>query len=291
MGERSGKVSMLDLEWPRSGAAVMCLALVAASLPAQETSPPPAAGGDLRSAVQNPVGDLISLPVETTFDFGAPDGGATFVNLQPVVPIDVGAFNIVTRTIVPIIDAPGSITGLPGNPDPIPGPRKFGLGDINLSLFASPKKAGEVIFGVGPAIGLPTATSDILGSGKWNIGPSFVVLTQPKPWTLGILAGNLWSFAGDSDRQNIKQFIAQPFISYNLAKGWFLTSSPMITANWSASGSQRWLVPVGGGFGRLVSLGSQPMQLMLQGFYNVAKPDGAPNWALRFTIQALFPKK
>ncbi len=277
--------------WTTWSFAFTCLLAVARFLPAQEPAPQPPSGGDLRAAVQNPIGSLISLPVETTFDFGAPDGGATFINLQPVVPIDLGTVNLVTRTIIPIIDAPGSIGGIPGNPDPIPGPRTFGLGDINLSLFVSPKKVGRLIWGVGPAIGLPTATSEVLGSGKWNAGPSFVVLTQPKPWTIGILAGNLWSFAGDRDRQNVNQFIAQPFVSYNLSQGWFLTTAPMITANWSAPADQRWLVPVGGGFGRMVQLGSQPMQLMLQGFYNVKKPDTAPNWALRLTVQALFPKK
>lgn len=251
----------------------------------------PAAGGDLRSKVQNPVGDLISIPIETTFDFGAPDGGAVIINLQPVVPIGLGAVNIVTRTIIPLADVPGSVTGLPGNPNPVPGPRAFGLGDITLSLFVSPAKAGKVIWGFGPAIGLRTATSDVLGSGKWKIGPTLVVLTQPKPWTLGLLTGNLWSFAGDTARADVNQFVLQPFISYNLTNGWFLTTAPVMTANWNAPASDRWLVPIGGGFGRLMALGSMPTQFMIQSFYNVARPAGAPEWALRFTMQALFPKK
>lgn len=277
----------------RFGILVLSAVLFTAiSATAQETAEPkPAASGDLRSKVQNPVGDLISIPMEVTFDFGAENGGATIINFQPVVPINLGAVNIVTRTIIPIADAPGAISGQPGNPDPVPGARAFGLGDISLSLFVSPAKAGKVIWGVGPMFGFPTATSDVLGSGKWSAGPTVVVLTQPKPWTLGILAGNLWSFAGDSARQDINQFIAQPFISYNLSKGWFLTTSPMITANWNATGNDVWLVPLGGGFGRLVSLGSTPTQFIVQAFANVQKPAAAPDWALRFTAQAMFPKK
>jgi hypothetical protein len=94
-------------------------------------------GGDVRSAVQNPISALISLPFKFTFDNGAPNGDANFLNIQPVYPVTVGDWNLVNRLIVPIADAPGGVT-TPGVPNPTGGGRETGLGDINYSLFLNP---------------------------------------------------------------------------------------------------------------------------------------------------------
>ena len=245
---------------------------------------------DVQKSLQNPIGSMISVPLETTFDFGAPDGEATFIQLQPVYPFSLGDWNLVNRTIIPLIDAPGPITGNPGNPSPAQGKGAFGLGDILHTTFLSPANPGNIIWGVGPAINLPTATHEILGSGKWSTGPAVVLLSQPQPWSIGVLVANLWSFAGDSDRASVNQLMLQPFVSYNLGDGWYLTTAPILTANWNAGSSDRWLVPVGGGVGKLFNIGKQPVNLNLQAYGNVEKPAGAPDWALRFTIQFAFPK-
>jgi hypothetical protein len=262
-------------------------ALLAA--PEPEKKPAPSAE-DLRAKAQNPIANLITVPIEATFDFGATNGNAIFIQFQPVIPIKTKHVLFVNRTIVPLISAPGGITGQPGNPEPTTGGYAFGLGDILHSTFLVPAKASKVTWGVGPAIGFPTATSDQLGSGKWTLGPTAVVLTQPKPWSLGLLVANLWSIAGDSDRDSINQMIIQPFVSYNMDGGWFLTTSPIITANWGAESSQRWTVPLGGGVGRMFSIGEQPVNAFLQAFYMVEAPDGAPDWQIRFTFQFLFPQ-
>ena len=70
-------------------------------------------GGDLRAAVQNPVGAMYSLPFKFNFDYGAPNGEASFLNIQPVIPITVGDWNLINRVIAPIIDTPGQVTGTP----------------------------------------------------------------------------------------------------------------------------------------------------------------------------------
>jgi hypothetical protein len=230
------------------------------------------------------------VPIQTTFDFGAPDGEATFISFQPVYPFRVGDWNLVNRTIISLIDAPGPITGRPGNPLPKKGPGAFGLGDILHTTFLSPANPGKLIWGIGPAINLPTATNEILGSGKWSAGPSAVVLVQPKPWSVGLLVANLWSFAGDSSRADVNQFMAQPFITYNLCDGWYLTTAPVITANWYANSSERWLVPLGGGVGKSFNIGKQAVNVNVQAYGNVEKPAGAPDWALQFTVQFAFPK-
>ena len=100
---------------------------------------------------------------------------------------------------------------------------------------------------------------------------------------IGALANNLWSFAGDSDRDNVNLMTVQPFVNYNFGKGWYVSSWPIITANWAAHGSDNtWTVPVGGGFGRIIRIGKLPVNLEAQAFDNVVKPDDDPtaDWTL-----------
>jgi hypothetical protein len=161
---------------------------------------------------------------------------------------------------------------------------------MNPTFFLSPSKPHKIIWGAGPALVLPTATNSLLGQGKWSIGPSAVVLAQPKHWTIGVLVNNVWSLAGQSHRPEVNQMLLQYFINYNLSKGWFLTSQPIITANWEVSSPNRWTVPFGGGVGRIMRLGAQPVNLGLQ-FYEVpVRPNGASSWGMRVQIAFLFPK-
>ena len=247
-------------------------------------------GGDLRSAVQNPISSLISLPFKFTFDYGAPNGEASFLNIQPVIPVTVGNWNLVNRLIIPLIDSPGEVAGTPAIPNPIPGNGATGLGDINYSLYFSPAKSDGAIWGIGPSITLPTATDDQLGSDKWSAGPTGVVLFQPKWGTVGGLVRHLWSFAGDSNRTSVNQSLIEPFLNYNLSKGWYLISDIIITANWEANSSNRWTVPLGGGVGKLLKIGNQAVNVRTEAYYNVEKPDSAPDWQWGFTVQFLFPK-
>jgi hypothetical protein len=247
-------------------------------------------GGSLRNAVQNPISSLISLPLKFTFDYGAPNGEASFLNIQPVIPVTVGDWNLVNRAIIPLIDSPGQVAGTPNIPNPIPGDGAAGLGDINYSLYFSPAKAQQVIWGIDPSVTAPSATDDQLGSDKWSAGPTGVVLFQPKWGTFGTLARHLWSFAGDSNRADVNQSLIEPFVNYNLPKGWYLITDMIILANWEADSDNRWTVPLGGGVGKLFTIGKQALNVRTEAYYNVAKPDSAPDWQWGFTFQFLFPK-
>jgi hypothetical protein len=274
---------------------LLALAFIAGNAFGQEDAAQPAAqpqgGDDLRASVQNPISSLISLPFKFTFDYGAPNGEASFLNIQPVYPVTVGDWNWVSRLIVPLIDSPGEVAGTPNIPNPIPGDGATGLGDINYSLFFSPVKYDKAIWGIGPSITAPTASDDELGSDKWSAGPTFVILGQPKWGSMGFLARQLWSFAGDSDRADVNQSLLQPFLNYNLPQGWYLLTDMVITANWDAPSDQQWTVPLGGGVGKLFKIGNQAMNARTEAYYNVEKPDSAPEWQWGFTIQFLFPKK
>jgi hypothetical protein len=237
----------------------------------------------LAQAAQNPVGDLISLPFQnnTSFGLGPDDRTQNVLNIQPVVPIGLGKWNLITRTIFPVITAPdfssssGSTTG---------------LGDVNFTAFLSPATPGKWIWGAGPAIILPTASEDNLGTGKWSAGPSVVVLSISGPWVYGLLVSNVWSLGGDSDRSDVNSFLAQYFINYNMAGGWYFTSAPIITSNWEANSDNRWIVPFGAGGGKIFRIGSQAFNANVQAFANVVKPDFGPDWSFRFQLQAMFPK-
>jgi hypothetical protein len=245
---------------------------------------------DLASKTQNPVGAMYSLPMKFSFDYGAENGEASFLNIQPVLPQTIGEWNLIHRIILPIIDTPGMVTGTPEIPNPVQGDGATGLGDINYSVYLSPAVPEKVIWGVGPSLMIDSASDDQLGSGKWSTGPTAVVLVQPKPWTLGLLGRQLWSFAGDAERSSVNQLLLEPFINYNLAGGWYLISDMIITANWNADSNNRWTVPLGGGFGKMFAIGEQKMNTKIEAYYNIEKPDGAPDWSFSWTLQFLFPR-
>lgn len=250
---------------------------------------PATANDDLAAKTQNPIASMISLPFENTFDFGADNDNAWILNVQPVIPVTVGDWNLVSRFIVPIASASGGVQSL-GNPNPVGSGRVFGLGDINYSLFVSPANAGPIIWGVGPSVTVPTATDARLGSAKLSLGPTAVFLTQPKPWSLGLLLRQIWSVAGPNGRADVNQFMVQPFVNYNFDQGWYAYSDPAITANWDAASGDVWTLPVGAGIGRIFTVGDQAMNVKAGAFYNAVKPDASPDMFAKLTVQFLFPK-
>jgi hypothetical protein len=241
----------------------------------------------LQKATQNPVASLISVPIQNNNNFGISPGyrNQDVMNIQPVIPIGIlKDWNLLVRWIAPVIYQP--IPNQPSSPET----GVYGLGDMLPTFFISPKKPGKLIWGAGPVFQLPTATNYYLGQGKLGVGPSFVVLTQPEHWTLGVLANNIWSVAGSGSRPAVNQFLFQYFINYNLKKGWFLTWQPTLTANWEPASGNKWTVPYGGGVGRIMKIGFQPVSLTAQFYGNAIHPEGAPTWTMRLQIAFLFPK-
>ena len=96
-----------------------------------------------------------------------------------------------------------------------------------------------------------------------------VLLTSEGHWLYGVVANNIWSFAGPDDAAPINQMLVQYFINYNFSEGWYATTSPDITANWEAPNNNRWTVPIGGGFGKIFKIGDQALNGQVQAFYNV----------------------
>lgn len=252
--------------------------------PAQAQSTQVRPDNDLLKAAKNPVSDLISVPIENTTNFriGPYNRTDNIVSLQPVIPMGLSEdWLLVTRIIQPISWQPYADRESGG---------QFGLGDMNPTFFLAPRKAGNLIWGAGPAMVIPTATDSILGSGKFSLGPSVVVLAQPGNWTFGALASNIWSVAGSRSRPSVNRMSLQYFITYSLKDDWYLSTAPTVVADWSASKDDRWLVPVGGGIGKLITVGGSPIDLAASVYANVVKPSGGPSWQLNFTVTLLFPK-
>ncbi len=240
----------------------------------------------LARAAKNPFSDVVNLQFiyDASPGMGAGNQTQHTLTLQPVIPFNVNPdWSIITRTVLPLIAQPGA------NPGDgwISGP-----GDTQLAFFLSPTHVEPLVWGVGPVFQLPTATNEALGQGKWGAGPAAGVQWMGEQWTVGALVTNIWSFAGDHSRPAVNQLEFQPQINYNFKSNpdRYLTFAPTITANWKASGSERWTVPLALGIGQLVKFGGQSVNLQASAYYNVVRPADAVNWTFELTVQFLFPK-
>lgn len=240
-----------------------------------------AADTDLAKKLSNPVSDLISVPIQSNLDYGLGPGGGTkwTTNIQPVIPFSLSEnWNIISRTILPVIEQQGIALG--GSAD------EWGLGDVTQSFFLSPKSS-DPIWGVGPAILFPTATDDVLGSEKWCLGPTAVLLKQSGHLTFGALVNHLWDVGGDEERNYVSATFLQPFVAYTTPHATTFTVNAESSYDWH---SEQWTIPVNFVVSQVVKLGNQPMQLFAGARYYADKPDGGPDWGLRAGFTLLFPK-
>lgn len=237
---------------------------------------------DLAKKLANPISSLISVPIQSNLDFGIGAGNGTkwTTNIQPVIPFDLGKdWNVISRTILPVIDQEGfAATGDAFD--------AFGLGDTVQSFFFSPKESSP-IWGIGPVFLIPTATDSLLGSEKWGVGPTAVVLKQEGAWTFGALANHLWDVAGEDDRNSINATFLQPFVSYITQTKTTFSLNVESTYDWQ---NEQWTVPVNAVVSQLFKIGNQPMQAFVGARYYAEKPENGPEWGLRFGLTLLFPK-
>jgi len=234
---------------------------------------------ELAQEVANPIANLISVPLQLNNDFGLGPHKRTLnvLNVQPVIPLAGG--KILTRTIFPFVWLP-DVTSESGS-------FSSGLADILFTAFYVPS-SGSTMWGVGPVFEFPSGGSQ-RGSQKWSAGLSGVVLAQPGDWTIGFLANNIWSFAGNSEASSVNKGLLQYFIVRQLGNGWYVNTAPINTVDWTADAGQKWKVPVGAGGGKLIFLGRLPVNLQAQAYYYVVRPDFGPDWQFRFQVQFLFP--
>ncbi|AQW92904.1 MULTISPECIES: hypothetical protein [Elizabethkingia] len=233
---------------------------------------------DLADKLANPVASMISVPISSSLDIGVgPYKGSRMIsNLQPVIPIRISnKWEVITRTILPFIDEK-NIIGY--------GHSSFGLGDINFSAFFSPKDSKGLVWGLGPAIVLPTATERFLGARKWSTGPTVVFLKQKHGQTFGILGRQLWSFAGPNGREDVSELYLQPFYTYNFKSGAGLSTGMELTQDWKSGYFSGYLNFTGS---MISTFGKQPVSFALGPRIPINSHAGG-DWGLRVAITLIF---
>ena len=239
--------------------------------------------GDLAQKLQNPVADLISVPLQSNLDMdsGPEDDGYRYtLNVQPVIPIAISDdWNLITRTIVPLIYQE-RVSGSGSD---------FGFGDVVASQFFSPKEPGPggIIWGVGPVELLPTGTDQALRSEQLGLGPTAVVLKQDGPWTYGMLANHIWGVTDSDDHPDVNATFLQPFGSYTFPDTTALVLNTESTYDWT---NEQWTIPVNAMMSRILTVGGQPVALQGGFRWYFDGPTGGPEWGLRFQVTLLFPR-
>jgi len=278
---------------------ILCLASAAVQTATAAPNQPEAADSDqaaeLAKKLANPVASLISVPIQSNWDFGFGSTHATryTANIQPVIPFTLDEnWNLITRTIVPVISAESPVRG---------GADQSGLGDIVQSFWLSPKAptGGGWIWGAGAALLYPTGT-DGLSAHSWGAGPTALALRQQNGWTYGVLANHLWTYArngghasseagdaSDGSDAEVNATFIQPFVSYTTKTFTTIGLNTESTYDWSHS---QWTVPLNLSVSQLVKIGGKPVQFSIGGKYYAEKPAGGPEWGMRFTVTLLFPK-
>ncbi len=235
----------------------------------------------LAKASQNPLANFLNFPFQNNTNYGVGPYKRTqnVLNIQPVIPLPLGKkLYLVNRVILPIITQPSFTEDISNT----------GTGDLLYTAWLSPTTTKKINWGLGPVIQLPTSSGSEFGSGEFGIGPSVVLLTVINKWVAGAVINNIRTFG----EQSTNKFFINYFVNYNLTDGWYLLSAPIVTANWNAEENQKWLVPFGGGFGKVVKFGGKlPVSIQFQTFYNVVKPDALGDWQTRFQLHFMFPTK
>lgn len=175
--------------------------------------------------------------------------------------------------------------------------RTTGFGDMYYNGLFSPKKGykteggGSLLWGLGFDLGFPTATEDILGTGKWLAGPSGLGVYLGPKWKIGALVQHYWDYAGDSDRDDVNLTNLQYFIFYSLDEVTSIGAAPNIIANWEQDSDKVWTVPVGLGISRTFQFGKLPVRFGAEAHYSIVQPDDTvgQEWNFRFYVIPAVP--
>jgi hypothetical protein len=170
--------------------------------------------------------------------------------------------------------------------------RTTGFGDMYYNGLFAPKKGykteggASLLWGLGFDLGFPTATDDVLGTGKWLAGPSGLGVYMGPKWKVGALVQQYWDYAGDSDRDDVSLMNLQYFIFYSLDEVTAIGASPNIIANWEQNSSNRWTVPIGLGISRTFQFGKVPVRFGAEAHYSIVQPDDTvgQEWNFRFYV-------
>jgi len=237
---------------------------------------------------QDPLGGLIMIPIQGNINFNAgPQNDKQYFNLmvEPTFPLKINDDWMTLNHIV-----------LPVNSVPLyNGNTETGFGNIVVSSMITKKTDSKFTFGAGAGLLMNTASYSNLnydttptGANAWAVGPAVVGVYKDGPFVGGALVNQMWSFAGPS---SINQMSIQGFANYNFGYGISLNYTPLININWHASAGQQVLFPIGLGIGKVFLIdGKLPVGASVSGYYNVIRPDNAPESQLRLQLFFVLPE-
>ena len=262
---------------------------------------------EIAEMVNNPLGNLWMLFLQNDFkSYGGDltdklnDGKDLTTNItliQPVMPMQLTEdIKLIFRPVLPLVS--GEVpTGLK-DPDNITSnslteKRYRGIGDVVLwTAFATNESAKPPnILGFGMTTMLNTASDEHLGLGKYSAGPMALAVKLTDKWIYGVVAQHWWSFAGESDRDEVNLTDVQYILRYRLTKDTNIGMSPNIQYNWSAANSHdRLTLPVGGGMDTLINIGALPVKIGIEYYHYIETPDSfGPKWQVRVYFSPIIP--
>jgi hypothetical protein len=239
---------------------------------------------ELAREVDNPIAKLIHHSFQYNYEPSLYNSGRTQQNIkfEPAIPVIAGAVMVIPRPVVEFESKPEGTDQ-----------RIEGLTDVVLPILFASTATHKLMWAIGPTFIFPTAAEERLGDGKWQVGPTAVLLYQPShKWSFALFPQQWWSVGGQDDRPDVSSMKLQYIIKYHLPRGWTLKSTPTIDANWKEPGDERWRVPVGLGVGKVFTVGRLPLSTSIQVFYTVVHPETrtAPRWTFRYSLGPLYPQ-
>jgi hypothetical protein len=115
---------------------------------------------------------------------------------------------------------------LPLNATDVSGDDEFGIGDIALKFSWIPYVSRQQAFVLSTEVYAPTASEDILGTGKWVVAPgiTWAWFVSPEVILAPAYIQN-WSVAGDDDRLDVNRGDFDFYVVYRPhGKRWWITS-------------------------------------------------------------------
>ncbi len=232
-------------------------------------------GQDLSQAANDPTASLTSVQLEykaVTEFHNLDDEESGVIQFRSAIPFTTGELNHIGRITVPLV------TDNPSGGE--------GIGDVSIfDLVVFDEDWGR--WGVGIDSLLPTATDDALASEKWAVGPAAGFIAQEGKLLWGAFNQNVFTVAGNDDKEDINASIVQPIINYSLPDGWAVGTSEMnFTYNWEKG---EWAtIPLGAKLTKLYKAGDTPIQTFLTAEHNFADSNVAPEWTFSVGFKVLF---
>jgi hypothetical protein len=216
---------------------------------------------------------------------------ATTLGIELSSYLSLGNCKIKNLTYFEVAQYPRSVPGQPPGNHESSIEAVDGINDLLSGFWFSKREHhhGKHHFAPGFAMQFPTASNKTLGSGKWSIGPSFDYEYESGRLFAGVIAIQLWSFAGAKDRKDVSMMILKPFLYFTFADKWKLVYVPYgISVYWNKPSGENVYLPLGGGIQRSFQLGSLELNLSSQFFRNVIRPSKGTVYDLRFLIELAF---